>query len=60
MNSDETRIISFDVDCDEDEFGNVFVTLTVEAKPRYGAYKEEVFVVRQIAITTETFEVGYD
>ncbi|HOU76435.1 MAG TPA: type II secretion system protein [Candidatus Dojkabacteria bacterium] len=60
LNSDETQIMSFDVECTEDTFGNVQVIATVKAQPRYGLYKDEVFVVRQIVITTETFEVGYE
>lgn len=60
LNSDETRILNFDVECVEDDFGNVQVLATVKAQPRYGLYKDDVFVVRQIVITTETFEVGYE
>lgn len=59
LNSDETEIVEAEYECTQVGFNNQLILVTLKAKPKYGMYKDEVFVVRQISITTETFEAGY-
>ena len=60
LTSEHIEITNYNVILESYGEGGAYVIIQMSGNPKYGRYKDEILITREVSVTSNSFEVGYD